>query len=254
MLKQNTIFGTLDKEKQAIDWLKKHDKGNYHLAFSGGKDSIVIYKLAELAGIKFESVYNDTTIDPPELRSFIKKYYPQVKINRPKVSFFKRVMEIGPPTPARRWCCREYKEKNPKNATVITGIRHEESARRTTRSYFEKSKLRKSDFYLHPIINWTMLDVWEFIEKHELPYCSLYDEGFDRIGCILCPLPESRTLQIARWPKMVRAWKRAMKIFYDTKLNTPADPAWETFESYWNRWLFRRSKATNKNQMQLFTT
>jgi len=39
----------------------------YYLAFSGGKDSIVIKKLALESGVKFDSWYNNTTIDPPEL-------------------------------------------------------------------------------------------------------------------------------------------------------------------------------------------
>ncbi len=37
----------------------------YFLAFSGGKDSVVIYHLAVAAGVKFDAHYNRTGIDPP---------------------------------------------------------------------------------------------------------------------------------------------------------------------------------------------
>ena len=48
-------------------------KEGYWLAYSGGKDSIVIKRLAEMAGVKFEAHYNVTSVDPPELVRFIKK-------------------------------------------------------------------------------------------------------------------------------------------------------------------------------------
>jgi FAD synthetase len=30
---------------------------------------------------------------------------------------------------------------------------------------------------VHPIIDWTFSDVWDFLLKLRIPYCSLYDEG-----------------------------------------------------------------------------
>lgn len=39
-----------------------------------------------------------------------------------------------------------------------------------------------------PIIDWSTEDVWNYIKTNNLRYCSLYDEGFDRIGCVLCPM------------------------------------------------------------------
>lgn len=49
--------------------LRMSQKG-YYLAFSGGKDSVVIYRLAQMAGIRFEAHYHLTTVDPPELVQF----------------------------------------------------------------------------------------------------------------------------------------------------------------------------------------
>lgn len=47
---------------------------------------------------------------------------------------------------------------------------------------------RKNEVVVNPIYEWTDADVWEYIRTYNVPYCKLYDEGFDRLGCLLCPL------------------------------------------------------------------
>ena len=56
---------------------------------------------------------------------------------------------------------------------------------------------------VNPIIDWTTAEVWEFIREYNLPYCSLYDEGFKRLGCIGCPMgsTQQREYEFERWPK-----------------------------------------------------
>lgn len=66
--------------------LRYSDKG-FYLAFSGGKDSQSLYHVAVLAGVKFDAHYSLTTLDPPELVMFIRNKYPNVAIDRPKLTF-----------------------------------------------------------------------------------------------------------------------------------------------------------------------
>jgi len=86
--------------EQAIQRLREHepDEG-YYLAFSGGKDSIVIYDLAVRSGVEFDAHFHQTTIDPPEVLQFIREHYPDVAWTKPKNSMFRMIVKHGtPPT------------------------------------------------------------------------------------------------------------------------------------------------------------
>ena len=78
----------------------------------------------------------------------------------------------------------------------------------------------KQKMYLNPILDWTEHDVWKFIKHYNLPYCSLYDEGFDRLGCVGCPMAtiKKRELEFQRYPRFKNRYIKAIRIA-QTKLN-----------------------------------
>ena len=58
---------------------------------------------------------------------------------------------------------------------------------------FEQSQSVKSKWFLHPVIDWTDGDIFGIISGIiRLTYCSLYDEGYTRIGCIMCPMQKEK--------------------------------------------------------------
>ena len=59
-LKELTLFdGKIDKVTRSIERLKTFEPPEgYYLAFSGGKDSVVIKHLADMAGVKYDAHYN----------------------------------------------------------------------------------------------------------------------------------------------------------------------------------------------------
>lgn len=89
--------------------------------------------------------------------------------------------------------------------------------------------------------------MWQFIHSRNLPYCSLYDEGFKRLGCIGCPLAGSAGLQreFERWPRYEAMWKRAVFRFYDKWHGVPnrqGEPRYfEDFGSAQGLWDWWRS-------------
>nr|DAR51617.1 MAG TPA: phosphoadenosine-phosphosulfate reductase [Caudoviricetes sp.] len=72
----------------------------------------------------------------------------------------------------------------------------------------------KESLLISPIIYWTEKDVWEFLNNVvKVPHCSLYDEGWHRIGCIGCPMSSAKQKRIEneRYPHIKRNWIKAIK-------------------------------------------
>lgn len=200
--------------ERAVELLRANEpEEGYYLAFSGGKDSCAIKRLAEISDVKFDSWYNQTTIDPPELVRFIKQHHQDVKWNIPKHgNMMHRVATEPkvPPTRSVRWCCEEYKEHGGHGRTKIFGVRACESKARKKR-WKEIGEDGQGNTAICPIVYWLDWQLWEFIHECKISYCSLYDEGWKRLGCVGCPLnPDSQKREFNRWPAFERNWRRAI--------------------------------------------
>jgi phosphoadenosine phosphosulfate reductase len=231
-----------NKTKQAILTIQKaeslalkYQAYGFHLAFSGGKDSQVIYELCKMAGVNFRPVMQVTTLDPPELMKFVRNNYTDVIIDRPEKSFYKLILKKKSlPLRHTRWCCYYLKEQAGGGTVTIIGIRKAESNKRSKRNELELSNKTYSNTFdqfnidnenqilciggkdkilLSPIINWTNADVWNFIRDHKIAYCRLYDEGYHRIGCIFCPMcnVRSKMKDRIRYPGVERTIKKSIK-------------------------------------------
>ena len=248
---ENTLFGIDDKVANAISIMKQYEPiEGYNLGFSGGKDSVVIKALADIAKIKYTAVYNVTTVDPPELVRFIKYNFTDVIWSRAKLSFLKMLVKKKcPPLRHRRWCCELYKEKKQKGTTTIVGVRWEESARRRSKWKIYNIFGRPKTVVICPIVDWNEADVWEFIEGNSLKYCSLYDEGFSRLGCVFCPMTSAgqKRKERLRWPVLEAAFRKA---FYDIWEVKPCYDLWNNAEEYFEWWM--GDKSSRKEDISLF--
>lgn len=235
----------------AIERLRFHEPPDgYWLAFSGGKDSTVIYDLALRSGVKFDAHYSVTGIDPPELVQHIRQHYPDVQRDMPPESIWKMIDCHAMPRRQGRWCCQELKERGGVGRTVLTGVRWAESVRRRKRSLYETCYRDATKHYLHAIIDWSEQDVWDYIHERKLPYCSLYDEGFKRLGCVLCPMTSAAQTKrdMERWPKLADAWKRAAYRYYE---HSAGAQKFGSPEAYWQWWIGRKARR-DKAQMVMF--
>lgn len=224
------------------------------ITISGGKDSSVCIELAKRAGIPFEVMHNHTTADAPEtvyfVRSDFKKIeaqgikcvitYPMYKGKR--TSMWDLIpQELMPPTRIVRYCCKILKERGGNNRFIVTGVRWAESARRAnnrgvleviyrdkekriilnndndeSRRLFETCAL-KGKRVCNPIIDWSDVDVWDYIQSEHIVVNPLYQEGFTRVGCIGCPMAgtKGRQFEFARYPKFrdmyIRAFDKMME-------------------------------------------
>lgn len=212
--------------------LKRDPVNGYYLCDSYGKDSCVILDLAKRSGTRFLARHNVTTLDAPELIMFGRRHHPETVLNRPKIAMLSRLVERsnGPPTRRARWCCEEYKEVNGNNEVKVFGVRAAESVRRKSQWRVWTPHRASNSWVLSPILYWTDADVWQYISERNLPYCSLYDEGWTRLGCIGCPMAgDGRRKEFSRWPRYEQAWRRAITRFYDKWHGVPRQdgkPRW----------------------------
>ncbi len=130
-------FKGKDLVEMSIDRFRLFEpEEGYYLAFSGGKDSVVIKALADMAGVKYDAHYTLTSVDPPELVQFIKTF-DDVQIDRPKdkdgnqITMWNLIQRKKmPPTRIVRYCCKELKEMGGQGRLVVTGVRWAESPNR----------------------------------------------------------------------------------------------------------------------------
>lgn len=225
------------------DALRLHPEG-YSVAHSGGKDSIVIHDLVKRAGVKHVAVHNVTGIDPPEVVRFIKSLG-DVVLNPIEKSMWRLIAEHRmAPLRTVRFCCQGLKERGDDGRLVVTGIRDAESTRRQKRRVYEPCFRQNGKMFLNIIKGWPTDQVWQYIRERGLRYCSLYDEGFLRVGCVLCPMvsnPIEVQRQVERWPRLARAWERAIKAAF---CDIQRKHGFRTADDYWDWWLHDRRSAS----------
>lgn len=232
--------------------------GPIEVSYSGGKDSDVILRLAQMAGIPHEGIYKNTTIDPPGTIKHCKDN--GVTILPPKMTFFELVAKKGIPTRRARFCCEVLKEYKVYDR-AIQGIRREESTARRER-YKEPEICRvysakeKTRVYL-PVLEWTLEDVARFIEDEQVKCAPVYyDEAGNfhperRLGCIGCPLKsDCGKMDYRKYPKMLKALVEGGKKYIESH---PESQAKRKFGDAYGM-VFHNLFASSYEEYEMLTT
>lgn len=231
-------FEGKNKVEVAIELLKAWEPPEgFYGADSGGKDSVVVKDLSKVAQVKVDWHYCMSPIDPPEIHQFLKQHHPDTQWDYYARGFWKTVVKKGLPTRRSRWCCEIIKEAGGLGRVSIVGNRRAEGRGRSKQKCYGKHT-KRDIFYIRPIIDWSYEEVWEYIHTNNLVYCSLYDEGFKRLGCVLCPLANwhNRLLELERFPKIANLWRRACDRLVERRLAQGRDK-FVSGQELWDWWI-----------------
>lgn len=189
-------------------------------SFSGGKDSQVVLDLCTraLPSTAFEVMYSDTGYElPPSLNLYedvqklYKEKYPDLKFSLAKnhenvINYWD---QLGSPSNMHRWCCavmktapiyRAFKTHDNKQAKVLTfdGVRAEESTRRSNYGRIGKGVKHDTVINARPILNWSGVEIFLYLWKHNLPINPAYRQGMTRVGCLICPFGNEWNEMVAK--------------------------------------------------------
>lgn len=128
---------------EAVEILMLFGKEGCTIADSGGKDSSVLKRIAEIChekyGLQFKVVHNHTGLDAPETVYFVREEKKRLEragieynINYPEITFDHLcVKKQMLPTRIARFCCEYLKENyGTRNERLVTGVRKSESLNR----------------------------------------------------------------------------------------------------------------------------
>lgn len=195
------------------------------MLWSIGKDSTTLLWLVRKAfygKIPFPIVHLDTGFKFKEIYEFRDKYAKEWGLNLITYQNEAALQRGVSPTSGKLECCTELKTNALKQVVaqneikaLYLGIRRDEHGIRAKERFFSvrdsdfewnyktqspemwdqyKTKAKKEEhFRIHPILSWTEMDIWKYIEREKIPMVDLYlakdEKRYRSIGCETCCNP-----------------------------------------------------------------
>jgi phosphoadenosine phosphosulfate reductase len=140
-----------------------------------------------------------------------KKYKKDIKVYFPEASAVEKLLEEKGPNSfyesveSRKECCFIRKvapltKALKGNAIWITGLRADQSENRLNMELFEYDA-HFDIIKFNPLLNWSLKEVEEYIEKNNVPQNALHKKGFVSIGCAPCTraITPDEDIRAGRW-------------------------------------------------------
>ncbi|WP_052307225.1 phosphoadenosine phosphosulfate reductase family protein [Thermogladius calderae] len=182
-----------------LDWVKSlGDYDHVLVPWSGGKDStMALYLALKLFGrSRVSPVFVDIDVDFPENKLFVEEVSSQLGIDLvvKRLELKPHLLVNGLPEHSNRWCSRLKVSKLEEaygevcsggaRCLVLVGDRDVESESRSSKPpFFTKGNLT----YAYPLKQWSTLLLQVATVVLGVPLNPLYEQGFYRLGCYICP-------------------------------------------------------------------
>ncbi len=197
------VYEEWKKYKSSVDFI--------YVAYSGGKDSAVMFDLVyrALSIHDYHVIFSDTGMELSDTYENIKNldnYYPGIELKvassmeSSKLSPKETWELAGPPARRQRWCCsihksapgllkiRELIKANSAKALVFEGVRGDESEKRSTYEAAAEGVKHATQVNIRPIFDWNVAEVFNYLFTHDIKINNAYRKGLTRVGCAICPM------------------------------------------------------------------
>ena len=233
------------KVKKSIEMTKnyilEHANHKMFVSISGGKDSDVMKNIVDIAfdelrsegvNVDYNLIAFNTSNDTAETYRHLKQHHNMNKGNiiSPEVGFYQWITKkknYFTPTRFVRNCCSTYKEgqltkvmDKKEDTLTFLGMRSPESIKRkhydfdlnlAQKKVGKKINVPENWLRFLPIVEWTDAEVWLYILNRKMKYNDMYNKGFNRIGCLICPY-ESDYVELLIKHYYPKQWKRWVDI------------------------------------------
>ena len=196
--------------KEALEWAFENFHPSLYIACSFQKTSSVVIDIATRIAPDARFFYLDTDV------LFDETYETRDRLAEHYGIEFERYHNITIGEQARRYgdelwkrdpdsCCGIRKVEPMRDALSsvdawVSGIRREDSQHRASAPKFSWDK-RFGLWKLNPIADWTQEQVWDYIQRNQVPYNPLHDRNYPSIGCTHCtkPVAAGEDPRAGRW-------------------------------------------------------
>lgn len=100
---------------------------------------------------------------------------------------------------------------------------------------------KNKDIITNPIYTWSYGDIWNFIRDRQINVCALYNRGYERVGCVGCPLAgkKERKKEFFDYPKYKDAYIKAFDRMIERRKRDGLKSGlrWETGEEVFLWWI-----------------
>jgi len=228
--------------KKVFDIYKRYKKklDCFHVAFSGGKDSIVMLDLVmkSLPKSSFVVVFGDTGMEFPDTYVTVDEIEQQCR--NAEILFYRAESHFnpndswrlfGPPSRTLRWCCyvhksapqtlklREVLGKVDYTGMDFVGVRVHESTSRFDYTFENYGEKQKGQFSHNPILDWTSAEVWIYTFAENLVINRAYKLGNPRAGCLFCPMGGGKadSFRNITYPSQIENYTNIIRELVDDK-------------------------------------
>lgn len=186
--------------EELLEWTASNHR-RVALVASFQAESGVLIDMASRLGLHFDVLTLDTGRLPEEtyevIDSFRRRYDLALRVLSPDPAEVEDlVSERGPnlfyeSVELRQRCCNVRKVRPLSRALTqydawVTGLRRDQSAARTETPAVTSDAAHGGIAKVAPLVDWTRAQVWDYLDRHEVPRHPLYARGYTSIGCAPC--------------------------------------------------------------------